>query len=92
MNKRVEKYWCLLTNEVHREPPRAAPLPAGTGREEALAPHEDQTEPLSADCEENRRRITCSLLLRALKQVQVALRAVEEREEAAVVRWKRAVW
>lgn len=31
-NKHVEKCWCLLIKEVCREPPLAAPLPAGTGR------------------------------------------------------------
>lgn len=31
-NKHVEKYWCLLTEEVCREPALAAPLPSGTGR------------------------------------------------------------
>lgn len=31
-NKHMEKYWCLLTNKVCREPPLAAPLPAGIGR------------------------------------------------------------
>lgn len=81
----MEKYWCLLTNEVHREPPQAAPLPAGTGREEAPAAHGDQMEPPSTDCEESSGSIACSLLLRGLKQVQVALRAAEEREEAMVV-------
>lgn len=79
----MEKYWCLLTNEVHREPPQAAPLPAGTGREEAPAAHGDQTELPSADCGESSESVACSLLLRDLK---VALRAAEEREEAAVVR------
>lgn len=79
----MEKYWCLLTNEVRRESPQAAPLHAGTGREEALAAHGDQT---SADCGESSGSITCSPLLRGLKQVQVALRAAEEQEEAVVVR------
>lgn len=42
-------------------------------------------EPPSTDCEESSGSIACSLLLRGLKQVQVALRAAEEREEAMVV-------
>lgn len=31
-NKHVEKCWCLHIKEVCREPPLAAPLPAGAGR------------------------------------------------------------
>lgn len=75
----------MLTNEVCREPLWAAPLPAGTGREVVLTAQGDQTELWSADRGERSGSIACLLLPRGLKRVQAALRAAEEREEAAVV-------
>lgn len=68
----MEKYWCLLTNEVCGEPPQAAPLPAGTGKEEALVARGDQMKLPSADCRENSGSMACAMLRRCLKQVQVA--------------------
>lgn len=72
---------CLLMGEVCREPPQAVPLPAGGSGSTWRS-----VEPPRADCGQSSRSITCSQLLRNLKQVQVALRAVEEREEALAVR------